>query len=83
MKHKLIGRNKTCNNNYRNKFVIALTAVFLLCIHEQVLCSASAVVDHDERGSSLEVDVPHKNNFVEKCEQRCKDQVNKIIKEIS
>lgn len=66
MKNKLIG-NKSCNNNCRNKFVIALI-IFLLCINKPV-CSG-------ENNESLESEVLQKNNFVEKCEQRCKDQVN-------
>jgi hypothetical protein len=71
MKNKLIARNKTCNKNYRNKFVIALV-VFVLCIQREIACSSGG----GDEENSLEAEIPHKNNFVEKCEQRCKDQVN-------
>lgn len=69
MKHKLSISNKSCNNHYYgNKIVIAL--IVAICIDKVSL------VDSDS-SSELVVaeDTPPISNFVEKCEQRCYDQV--------
>lgn len=66
MKNKLSIGNKSCNNKkYRNKFVIALI-ILLTCINQPISC---------DENESYEAEPLPINNFVEKCEQRCKDQV--------
>lgn len=74
MKQKLSINNKSCSNNhyYGNKIVIGFL-LFLLCIDKStiILCSGT--------DSSVELVVAEDtlpiSNFVEKCEQRCYDQV--------
>ncbi|XP_070506786.1 proto-oncogene tyrosine-protein kinase ROS isoform X3 [Chironomus tepperi] len=67
MKYKLISNNKSCNNNnyYKNKCVIILIILILCIITKPLICSAE---------ESSELETPPINNFVEKCEQKCKDQ---------
>lgn len=77
MKHKLSISNKSCNNHrccYGNKIVIAII-ILLACIEKPfIACSDS---------SSELIVVPEEalpnSNFVEKCEQRCFDQVGSSL----
>ena len=75
MKYKLIS-NKSYNNNnyYRNKCVIALIILILCIITKPLICSAE---------ESSELEAPPINNVVEKCEQKCKDQVSIQIEKIT
>lgn len=78
MKHKLSISNKSCNNHRRcgNKIVIAII-ILLTCIERPFIACSS------DSSSELLV-VPEEalpnSNFVEKCEQRCYDQVGLALK---
>lgn len=77
MKLKLSISNQSCNNHYYNgKKIVIASLILLLCIDKPsiVLCSetsAELVV--------AEEDTPPISNFVEKCEQRCYDQVGDYL----
>lgn len=80
MKQKLSISNKSCNNHYYgNKIVIAFL-IFLLCIDKssKVLCNG---IDNSAELVVAEDTLPI-SNFVEKCRQRCYDQVGLYLLQI-
>lgn len=73
MKQKLSINNKSRNNNYYGNKIVIIFLIFQLCIEK------SAIVLCSDTDSSAELVVAEDtlpiSNFVEKCEQRCYDQV--------
>lgn len=63
MLHKIFARNRS-GINYR-KFYVILFLVVIVCLDKPINCLKSL--------NGLPA-----NDFVEKCEQRCKDQVNHV-----